>query len=216
MVVTMIEAGFIKLHRQILDWEWYSDINTTRVFIHLLLTANYEPKKWKGIDVARGSLVTSYPKLAEKTSLTVQQVRTSLSKLKSTGEITASKGLNYTLISIACYDDYQTINALNNRQITDNQQTDNRQITTTKEVKKERNKEYNIINDDWQPSDSILKNIKDRGYQQSQIEKTRQQFINTILATNNKYKYKNFDRAFLNWITKEQPAKEENEFLRGL
>jgi len=73
-----------------------------------------------------------------------------------------------------------------------------------------------VINDDWQPSDSILKNIKDRGYQQSQIEKTRQQFINTILATNNKYKYKNFDRAFLNWITREQPAKEENEFLRGL
>jgi len=82
-------------------------------------------------------------------------------------------------------------------------------------IKKTKEKKE-VINDDWQPSDSILKNIKDRGYQQSQIEKTRQQFINTILATNNKYKYKNFDRAFLNWITKEQPAKEENEFLRGL
>ena len=80
----------------------------------------------------------------------------------------------------------------------------------------EKPKTKEIITDDWQPSDSILKNIKDRGYQQSQIEKTREQFINTILATNNKYKYKNFDRAFLNWITKEQPAKEENEFLRGL
>jgi len=82
-------------------------------------------------------------------------------------------------------------------------------------IKKTKEKKE-VINDDWQPSDSILKNIKDRGYQQSQIEKTRQQFINTILATNNKYKYKNFDRAFLNWITREQPAKEENEFLRGL
>lgn len=145
----MNEIGFIKLHRQILNWEWYSDINTTRLFIHLLLTANYEPKKWQGIDIARGSLITSYPKLSEQTSLTVQQTRTALNKLKSTGEITASKGLNYTLISITCYDDYQSINTLDNRQITDNQQSNNRQITATKEIKNIRSKEVNKLYDDW-------------------------------------------------------------------
>jgi hypothetical protein len=111
----MNDIGFIKLHRKLLNWEWYSDINTTRIFIHLLLTANFDSKKWQGIDIPRGSLITSYPKLAEQISLTVQQTRTALNKLKSTGEITASKGLNYTLISITCYDDYQSINTLDNR-----------------------------------------------------------------------------------------------------
>ena len=40
--------GWIKLHRQILDWEWYDDINVKVLFLHLLLTANYEDKKWQG------------------------------------------------------------------------------------------------------------------------------------------------------------------------
>lgn len=140
------EIGFIKLHRQILNWEWYSDINTTRLFIHLLLTANYENKKWQGIDIPRGSLINTYQKLAQQIGLTIQQTRTSLNKLELTGEITRSKGLNYTLISITYYNNYQSINKIDNRQSTDNQQTDNREVTTTKEVKKERKKEY-IYND---------------------------------------------------------------------
>ena len=37
----MLEGGFILLHRSILRWEWYGDLNTARLFIHLLLTVNY-------------------------------------------------------------------------------------------------------------------------------------------------------------------------------
>ena len=40
--------GFIKLHRKIIDWEWYDDINTKTLFIHILLMANFEDKKWHG------------------------------------------------------------------------------------------------------------------------------------------------------------------------
>lgn len=41
----MLEGGFILLHRSILRWEWYGDLNTARLFIHLLLTVNYEPQR---------------------------------------------------------------------------------------------------------------------------------------------------------------------------
>ncbi len=51
----MLEGGFILLHRSILRWEWYGDLNTARLFIHLLLTVNYEPQRWQGIAVERGS-----------------------------------------------------------------------------------------------------------------------------------------------------------------
>ena len=30
-------SGWIKLHRSTTEWEWYSDHNTTRLFIHLLI-----------------------------------------------------------------------------------------------------------------------------------------------------------------------------------
>ena len=55
----MLEGGFILLHRSILRWEWYGDLNTARLFIHLLLTVNYEPQRWQGIAVERGQRVAS-------------------------------------------------------------------------------------------------------------------------------------------------------------
>lgn len=99
--------GWICLHRKMLDWEWYSDANTFRLFIHLLLLANHEEKKWKGQVIERGQLVTSISHLSEETGLTIKQVRTCLKKLRTTGEVT-SKGTNqFTLITIVKYADYQ-------------------------------------------------------------------------------------------------------------
>jgi hypothetical protein len=63
--------GFIKLHRQLLDWEWYSDNNTFRVFIHCLLKANYKDKNWKGIQIKRGQFVTSTSKLSTELGLSI-------------------------------------------------------------------------------------------------------------------------------------------------
>lgn len=39
-------GGYIKLYRQIVDWEWYDDIPTSRLFMHLLLKANYAEREW--------------------------------------------------------------------------------------------------------------------------------------------------------------------------
>ena len=62
----MTDQGFIKLHRSILSWEWYSDEITVRVFLHLLLNANWEDSKFQGYEIPRGSLVTSYARNAAK------------------------------------------------------------------------------------------------------------------------------------------------------
>ena len=43
--------GWIKLHRKITEWEWYTDRNTLAVFLHLLIMANIEDKKYRGYDV---------------------------------------------------------------------------------------------------------------------------------------------------------------------
>lgn len=39
--------GWIKLHRKLINWEWYQDTNVKVVFLHLLLIANHEDKKWQ-------------------------------------------------------------------------------------------------------------------------------------------------------------------------
>lgn len=78
---------WVKLYTNLLKWEWYSDKNTTRLFIHCLLKANWKDGKFEGKEIKRGSFVTSLPKLSEETGLSIQQVRTSLKHLISTGEL---------------------------------------------------------------------------------------------------------------------------------
>ena len=136
-----LDGGFIKIDRGILDWEWYSDINTTRLFIHLILKANWKDGRFQGQEIKRGSFVTSYPKLAEETELTVNQVRTSLSKLKSTGEITVKSQSKFSVITVKNYCLYQDISQSNHSQITDKPQTNHSQITTIEESKKVRREE---------------------------------------------------------------------------
>jgi hypothetical protein len=128
-------SGWIKLHRKLVDWEWYSDLNTFRLFMHLLLTVNYEDKKWKGIEVKSGSKITSLEHLADETSLTVQQVRLSLSKLKTTCEITCKTTNRYSMITLNNWNLYQAKEQAN-------EQSENKQTTTTKEYKNIRSKEY--------------------------------------------------------------------------
>lgn len=131
-------AGYIRLHRQFLEWEWYSDINVSRLFLHLLLKVNYETKRWQGVEIYPGQIVTSSFHLSAETGLTRQQVRTALDKLKKTGEINQRTTSQYTIITILNWDKWQK----DNQQITNEQPTDNQQITTTKkreEIKKEKN-----------------------------------------------------------------------------
>ena len=92
--------GWIKIHRKLIEWEWYNDINTKVVFLHLLLTANHKEKKWQGHTILRGQKLTSLEHLSKEVGLSIQQTRTALKKLKSTNEITIKSTNKYTLITI--------------------------------------------------------------------------------------------------------------------
>ncbi len=104
----MLENGWIKLHRKLLGWEWYDDIPTTRLFLHLLLTVNIKDDNWHGVSVPRGSRITSTAVLSKETHLSEQQVKTALRHLTKTHEITKHSTRNFTLISIVRFHDYQS------------------------------------------------------------------------------------------------------------
>ena len=126
--------GWICLYKKLINWEWYQDGNTCRLFIHLLLLANYEDKYWQGQLIKRGQLVTSLEHLSDDLGLSVQQIRTSIKKLKSTGEITSKATNKYTLVTIERYEDYQSKEEKATSKITNEQQTNNKQITTTNNI----------------------------------------------------------------------------------
>ena len=134
-------SGWIKLHRQIVDWEWYTEHNTFRVFIHLLLTANHKDKKYRGIELKAGSIVTSRDILAMATGLSVRQVRTALDKLKTTNELTIKTSSQGTIIQIVNYSKYQ----VETSEMTNERPTNDQQTTTNKNEKKEINTKYSFL-----------------------------------------------------------------------
>jgi len=136
-----MHRGFIKLHRKMVEWEWYTDANTLRLFIHLLLKANHKDKKWQGVGVNRGSLITGRKELAQQLCLTEQQIRTSLNKLKSTNEITIKSTSKFSTVTLNNYNQHQDINQQPNQQATNKQPTNNQQTTTTKECKELKERE---------------------------------------------------------------------------
>ncbi len=152
-------VGHIKLDRKILDWEWYQDANTFRLFIHLLLMANHKDAKWRGNVIQRGQLITGLDTLSTELHLTVMQIRTCFDKLKSTGEITIKVTNKFRVVTICKYDTYQSFKNENNNQtinqpnievtdsLTSKQQADNNQVTANNNDNNDNNnKEDNKIN----------------------------------------------------------------------
>ena len=162
----MNNEGWIKIHRKFLEWQWYSDINTKVVFLHLLLSANYEPKKWLEYTIDRGQVVVGRKALSESLNLSEQQIRTAFKKLESSGNITTKSTNRFTIVTICNYDKYQQVDndeqpteqPTINQQITNNQPTDNHNIRN-KEIKKERIEEY-----------SFKENIKRKSKQEREDE----------------------------------------------
>ena len=122
----MITNGYIRLHRSMTKWEWYHDINTTRLWIHLLMTVNWEDNRFEGVEIPRGSRVCSISKLAAETDLSDREIRTAINHLKATSNVTIKRHAKFSVISIQNFNAYQSddkvadIGATQERQASDN------------------------------------------------------------------------------------------------
>ena len=158
-----MKQGWVKLHRQITDWEWYTDGNTFRVFLHLLLNANHKDSRYKGIIVKRGQILTGRKSLAIALGLSERQVRTAITKLKNTGEIdqekankTTKSGSIITICNYECYQDNNDMNDQeNNNQTTKKRPRSDQEATTNKNEKNEKN-EINIDDDDFSNNSFVI------------------------------------------------------------
>ena len=133
--------GYVKLHRKMFEWEWWGDLNTFRLFVTILLLANWTPKKWRGRTIPRGSCWTSLESLASKSGLTIQQTRTAFEHLISTNEITSEATNEGRLVTVVNYEVYQSesdgatselTNENADEQQTTNKRTNKRPTTTNK------------------------------------------------------------------------------------
>ena len=139
----MLENGRIDLHRSLTKWRWYKNGNTMRLFIHLLLTANWKDDDFEQITVRRGQRVASRRSLAEETGMTEREIRTALNHLISTGEVPSKSYTKYTVITIENYDRYQAPTGK-----TTSKRPANDQQTTSKRPQDNQANQYNQANQD--------------------------------------------------------------------
>lgn len=128
--------GFVAIPRGLTDWEWYSEPNTARLFIHLLLTANWQEKQWQGITIHPGELVTSQSQLAKQLDLSIRNIRTALEHLRATGYLTVKTGSKYSVLTINNYVLLIGADRQSNKQATgDRQAADNNLTIKTKKTR---------------------------------------------------------------------------------
>ena len=156
-----MSQGWIKLHRQLLEWDWYDDINTKVLFLHLLLKANHKEKKYRGKIIKVGQVMTGRKLLSLETGLTEQQIRTSLSKLKSTNEITIEVNAKGTIIQVVKYKEYQ----VPTNEVTNEQPTSNQRVTTNN-------------NDNKEKKEILIDNISSKEFRERTIK-----FLNKTLGS---------------------------------
>ena len=210
----MASGGWIKLFRKITEWEWYRDGNTFRVFVHLLVTANHEPKKWRGVMVSRGQVVTGRNALSKSLTLSDRQVRTALDHLKSTNEISIKTTNKFSLITIVNYEEYQRKDDENDqqndqqldtqatsKQPANDQQTTTNKNTRTKECKKDKEdkKVYGELAHVQLTDDEYQKLIRDFG------QAVTQEYINQLdyyIGSKGK-RYKSHYATIRQWVSRD-------------
>lgn len=155
-----MNEGYIKLFRCMTEWEWYKDVTTTKLFIHLLIKANWQDSRFMGYDIPRGSFATSVKHLSDESGLTVKQVRRSLEKLEQTGEIIKKRASKFSLITVVKFGDFQGLDSDQGKQRANRGQSKGNQRATIEEYKNIRKKEY-------KPSQASI--VSERTYSEEQL-----------------------------------------------
>lgn len=207
----MLDNGFIKIYRSLLKWEWYDDINTKTVFLHLLLTVSIEDSKWHGIDVKRGSRVASFEVLAKETKLTIRQLRTAINHLETTGEVTRQKHPTFTVFSVKNFDKFQTVtnDVTSDRQGNDKAPTRERQ--QYKKIKEDKKKikeyiefgEYRRVKLTQEQYDNLVSDYS-KSVVESYIKK-----MDEWIQLKGKSPYKDYNLAIRNWLNRDGVKKGE-------
>ena len=144
--------GWIKLHRAVLDWQWFSDPNTTHVFMYCLLKANHKDNMHRDTLVKRGTFLTGRDLISRETGCSVREVRTALKRLESANVLTSKTSRQGTVIEVLNYDRYQAGDQQNDQQATNKRPTNDQQTSSNKTEEKEEN-ENNTLSDQDPPAE---------------------------------------------------------------
>lgn len=129
--------GWIKLHRNLVEWEWYQDSKMVHLFLHMILKANHKFGNWKGIKIEPGQFISGRKVLSFETGISERSIRTCINKLKSTSEVTTKTTNKYTIFTLNNWNKYQ-LDEVGDQQNANKRPASDQQVTTNKNDKKKK------------------------------------------------------------------------------
>ena len=140
----MIEQGWIKLHRKMLDnpvvWK---DSDHLAVWIYLLLNATHKDMdvlfKSKRITLKPGQLITGRKSIAKKLDISESKVHRVLKMLEIEQQIEQQTSNKNRLIAIVGWNEYQSCEQQIEQQVNNNRTTSEQQVNTNKNIKNIKN-----------------------------------------------------------------------------
>jgi hypothetical protein len=184
--------GWVKLYRVLLDKPIWVQSTTEQkaVLITVLLMANHQEKEWiwKGerFKAKPGQFISSLENIAQKAGVSIQNVRTAITKFEKLDFLTNVSTKTGRLITLVNWHVYQSkedeANKDDNKDLTNDQQSTNKDLTTNKN-------DNNAKNDDNAKIDikTIIKNYT--------ANETLIDTLNAFLDVRKKAKAPNTERA---------------------
>lgn len=161
----MADGGWIKLYRSLLDDDLWLDCTPVQkvVMITLLLMANHQERKWiwegKKFTVRPGQFVTSLDSIrsAAGKGISIRAVRTSLHKFQRLGFLTSKSTMTGRLITIVNWAKYQSGLDKTTKQLTEDRQSSDKELTPNKKVRSKEVKDTSISSTDSEIQENFEK-----------------------------------------------------------
>lgn len=161
-------AGWIKVHRKILNSEFYRGLTGRQrdVIITLLLMVNHEPREWiyKGMKYKTepGQCVTSLQKIADRCGkdCTREVVRATIKHAESAHFLTHTTHTTHTVISIENWEKYQDVNTENTQSARNTDTKSTCVLNTNKNIRNKEYKKYSPDSDEFRLSNLLYGLIK--------------------------------------------------------
>jgi hypothetical protein len=203
---SMSNAGWIKLHRAIIDNPRSSNPEWFSIWLHLLLLATHRPIKMvfgkDVIELKPGQLITSRNSLSKKTGVHRSTVDRILTTMKNEQQIEQVSSSVSRLITIVKWNEYQIVEPPSEPQASRERATGEPRASTNKNIKKKKN----IRNIEVQPDGSLSQDeqewlnglIADAAYRGVNIPVEFRKCLNWCNAND-----RTLNRAtFVNWINR--------------
>lgn len=165
-------SGYIKLHRQLLDSIHFQNPNYLKVWIWMLLKANFKTKivsvkvsnGYTNVIINRGQFIFGRHRAAIELDMDDSMVYRIVMVFQKSEAISIKSNNQYSIITICKYDDYNSKDENNEQPMNSGRTADEQPMSTTKKDKKDKKGEKEFI----APSlDEVCNYFESNGYMKS-------------------------------------------------